>query len=197
MYVFSFWSTFKSVFKSILFRWNAQCITVDGRPKRSEMFALSNDTRYCRQGQKVIRISLFQGPRCNVRISWKMVQLTRGECGRPAVTVIWASQRFGHPHSQNSNDTGIPCNPNLNPNRKVMWEGDAYITRVLGMGMPISLQYRQYSLVPRTFPLENWKNPGTRLPPTPFPQITLVLFSLDLAFWKSPLSEAWNRQNQN
>ena len=33
-----------------------------------------------------------------------------------AVTVIWASPRFGHPHSQNSSDMGIPCNPNPNPN---------------------------------------------------------------------------------
>jgi len=32
-----------------------------------------------------------------------------------AVTVIWASTLFGHPHSQNPCDKGIPCNPN--PNR--------------------------------------------------------------------------------
>ena len=31
------------------------------------------------------------------------------------VTVIWASSRFGHPHSQNSSDMGIPCIPNPEP----------------------------------------------------------------------------------
>ena len=88
----------------------AQRISVDGRPKRSEMYALSIETLLCGQGQKVIiRISLFQGPRCNVQISWQPMQLTRGGWGRPSVTVIWASQRFGHPHSQN------PFNPNPNP----------------------------------------------------------------------------------
>ena len=96
---------------------NAQRISVDGRPKRSEMYALSNETHYCGQGQKVIiRISLFQGPRCNVQVSWQLMKLTRGEWGRPSVTVIWASQSFGHPHSRNPSDTGIPFNPNLNPN---------------------------------------------------------------------------------
>ena len=34
-----------------------------------------------------------------------------------AVTVIWASLRFGHSHSQNPSDMGIICNPNPNPNR--------------------------------------------------------------------------------
>ena len=34
-----------------------------------------------------------------------------------AATVIWASLCFGHPHSQNPSDMGIPSNPNLNPNR--------------------------------------------------------------------------------
>ena len=103
--------------KRYFFGENAQRICVDGRPKRSEMYALSNETYYCGQGQKVIiRISLFQGPRCNVQISWKLMQLTRGEWGRPSFTVIWASQRFGHPHSQNPSDTGIPFNPNPNPN---------------------------------------------------------------------------------
>ena len=95
----------------------AQRISVDGRPKRSEMYALSIETHLCGQGQNVIiRISLFQGPRCNVQISWQLMQLTRGGWGRPSVTVIWASQRFGHPHSQNPCDTGIPFNPNPNPN---------------------------------------------------------------------------------
>ena len=34
-----------------------------------------------------------------------------------AVTVIWSSLRFGHPHSQNLSSMGILCNPNSNPNR--------------------------------------------------------------------------------
>ena len=33
-------------------------------------------------------------------------------------TVIWTSPHFGHPHSQNPCDTGIPCNPNPNPKRQ-------------------------------------------------------------------------------
>ena len=56
----------------------AKRISVDGRPKRSEMYALSNETHLCGQGQKVINISLFQGPRYNVQISWKLIQKTRG-----------------------------------------------------------------------------------------------------------------------
>ena len=33
-------------------------------------------------------------------------------------TVIWTSPHFGHPHSQNPSDIGIPCNPNPNPKRQ-------------------------------------------------------------------------------
>ena len=33
------------------------------------------------------------------------------------VTVIWASLRFGHPHSQNPSYMGIPCNPCPNSNQ--------------------------------------------------------------------------------
>ena len=44
-------------------------VWTEGKNKRSEMYVLSNETHYCGQGQKVIRISLFQAPRCNVRIS--------------------------------------------------------------------------------------------------------------------------------
>ena len=145
------------------------------------MYALSNETHYCGQGQKVIiRISLFQGPRCNVQISWKLMQLTRGEWGRPSVTVIWASQRFGHPHSQNPSDTGIPFNPNPNPNphrygNMKMWclyhwdfgNGDAHITAT----SPIQPR-------PHDFSLRKLKNPGERLPPLPFAQITRLIF-----FW--------------
>ena len=43
MYAFSFRSAFKSVFKSIVFYENAQRISVDGRPKRMEMCAFSNE----------------------------------------------------------------------------------------------------------------------------------------------------------
>ena len=47
-----------------------------------------------------------------MQISWKLMQKTRGDWGRPGVTVIWVSPGFGHPHFQNPSDTGIPCNPN-------------------------------------------------------------------------------------
>ena len=53
-----------------------------------------------------------------------------------AVTVMWVSPRFGHPHSKNPSDIGIPCNPNPPQIANVMWEGDAHITRVLEMRMP-------------------------------------------------------------
>ena len=45
--------------------------------------------------------------------------------------------RFGRSHSQKPSDMGIPCNPNpnSNPNRQ------GNMTRVLGMGMPISLYH--------------------------------------------------------
>ena len=32
-------------------------------------------------------------------------------------TVIWVTPSFGHPHSQNPSNKGIPCNPNPKPNR--------------------------------------------------------------------------------
>ena len=51
-----------------------------------------------------------------------------------AVTVKWASPRFGHPHSQNPRDMGIRCNHNPNRCGNVR-EGDAHITRVMGMVM--------------------------------------------------------------
>ena len=127
----------------------AQRISVDGRPKRSEMYALSNETHLCGQGQKVIRISLFRGPRCNVQISWKLIQKTCGDWGRPSLTVIWASQCFGHPHSQNPSDP----NPNPNPNwwgnmsRGCLYHwgfgnGDAHITAT----SPIQLRPQNFSL---------------------------------------------------
>ena len=47
-----------------------------------------------------------------------------------AVTVIWASLHFGHPHSQNPSDIDIPCNPNL-----------TQIAEVIEKGMPISLGF--------------------------------------------------------
>ena len=51
------------------------------------------------------------------------------------VTVIWASPRFGHPYSPDSNDMGIPFSYYLREVR-VRTTGDEYIIRVLGMGMP-------------------------------------------------------------
>ena len=34
------------------------------------------------------------------------------------VCKVAMSQWYGHPHSQNPSDMGIPCNPNPNPNPK-------------------------------------------------------------------------------
>ena len=58
-----------------------------------------------------------------------------------AVKGIWASPRFGHPHSQNHSD--IWASPShLILAIMVRVTGDAHITRVLGMGMPTSLWQR-------------------------------------------------------
>ena len=90
-----------------------------------------------------------QSGTCTPHSSWvdyKCAMLTRSHSPLPlslsfctAVTVIWASS-FPNP-----SDMGIP-NPNPNPVTltltqiaKVIWEGDAHITRVLGMGIFISL----------------------------------------------------------
>ena len=54
-----------------------------------------------------------------------------------AGTVIWASPRFGLPHSLNLSDTGIPSHITLAIRVRVTV--DALITRVLGMGMLIPL----------------------------------------------------------
>ena len=44
MYAFSFWSTFKSVFKSMRFRWKPSAhLSVDGTPERIELYAVSNE----------------------------------------------------------------------------------------------------------------------------------------------------------
>ena len=44
---------------------------------------------------------------------------------RAGVTVIWASTRFGLPHSQTPSDMGIPSdpNPNLNPDHEGNMKG--------------------------------------------------------------------------
>ena len=65
---------------------------------------------------------------CTTCMSWEFPLKQRG-MGRvsitvTAVTVIWASSRFGHPHCQNPSDIGIPCNPNPNPNPNTYRWGD-------------------------------------------------------------------------
>ena len=66
--------------------------------------------------------------------------MTRGPfLERPGVTVIWAFPRFGHPHSQNPSDMESPVTLTLTQITKVIREEDAHITRLLGMGLPISL----------------------------------------------------------
>ena len=73
------------------------------------------------------------------------------------LTVIRASPRFGHPHSQNPCDMGIPFSYYL----IAIWvrvrvTGDAHITSVLVMGMPISLWHRSvYELI--------WRNETRKL----------------------------------
>ena len=57
---------------------------------------------------------------CTTCMSWEF-PLKQWGMGRvsitvTAVTVIWASSLFGHPHYKNPRDIGIPCNPNPNPN---------------------------------------------------------------------------------
>ena len=50
--------------------------------------------------------------------------------GEGGVTVILASPRFEHPHSQNHCNMGIPLAIWV----RVRVTGDAHVTRVLGMG---------------------------------------------------------------
>ena len=52
------------------------------------------------------------------------------------VTVIWAFPRFGHPDSQTSVIWASPVTLTLTWIAKIISEGDAHITRVLGTGMP-------------------------------------------------------------
>ena len=54
------------------------------------------------------------------------------------VTVIWASPRFGYLHSQTLVIWVSPVALTLTQIAKVISEGDVLITRVLGMGMPMS-----------------------------------------------------------
>ena len=56
----------------------------------------------------------------------------------PGVTVIWASPRFRHPHSQTLVIWASPVTLTLSLTQigKVIWEENTHITRVLGMEMP-------------------------------------------------------------
>ena len=62
-------------------------------------------------------------------------RFTRG--GHCAVTVIGAFPRFGHPHSQNLSDMGIPLSYHLSDLNSGFGNGDAQ-----NAGMPISLWQR-------------------------------------------------------
>ena len=54
--------------------------------------------------------------------------------------VTWASPRFGRLHSQKPSDMGISFSHHLSGLRvRVRVTGDAHVTRVLGMGMPICI----------------------------------------------------------
>ena len=78
-----------------------------------------------------------------------------GEVG--AVTVKWASPRFRHPHSQNPVIWASPSHITLAIWVRVRVTRDAHITRVLGMGIPITL----WQWVPLPFSKE--KALGARL----------------------------------
>ena len=91
-----------------------------------------------------------QSGTCTPHSSWvdyKCAMLTRYHSPSTPFPFLFAplSQWYERPHCQNPSDMGIP-NPNPNPVTltltqiaKVIWEGDAHITRVLGMGIFISL----------------------------------------------------------
>ena len=72
--------------------------------------------------------------------------------------VTWASPRFGRLHSQKPSDMGISFSHHLSGLRvRVRVTGDAHVTRVLGMGMPICislwLHAKMYALpLPSFFP---------------------------------------------
>ena len=48
----------------------------------------------------------------------KVASFSASATSANGVTVIWASPRFGYPHSQNPSDMGIPSSTNPNPNRQ-------------------------------------------------------------------------------
>ena len=54
MYAFSFWSTFKRVFDE-----NAQRFSVNGRPKRIEMYAFTNENALVWTGPEIIKEKLL------------------------------------------------------------------------------------------------------------------------------------------
>ena len=76
--------------------------------------------------------------------SWIFTSVSVGSCSRfylftSAVTAIWASPRFRHPHSQTLVTRVSPSHITLAIWVRVRVTVDTHITRVLGMGMPISL----------------------------------------------------------
>ena len=90
------------------------------------------------------------------------------------VRVIWASPRFGHPHSKTVNGRLViwtsPLTLTLTQIAKVVWEWDALMTRVMtGDGdaknarMPISLWQRLSSrlqILKKPLQTNNWKAPA-------------------------------------
>ena len=96
-----------------------------------EVFAKHNSVQFSSQ---FLSCELMIGCSKNNPIPWDF-PLTKmeGWCHSD----VWPSPRFVHPHSQLTlSDMGIPVTLTLTQIAKVIWEGDAHITRVLGMGLP-------------------------------------------------------------
>ena len=97
MYAFSFWSTFKSVFKSMRFRWKPSAhLSVDGTPERIELYAVSNENALVWTGTL-----WFLQFACNheiksrqVHCSLSLLRLSRLIAPSPAVTNDFSSSFF-------------------------------------------------------------------------------------------------------
>ena len=70
----------------------------------------------------------------------KVASFSASATSANGVTVIWASPRFGYPHSQTLVIwiSPVALTLTLTQIAKVISEGDVLITRVLGLWMPIS-----------------------------------------------------------
>ena len=100
MYAFSFWSTFKSVFKSMRFRWKPSAhLSVNATPERIEMYAFSNENAMVWTGTLwFLQFACNQEIKSRqVHCSLSLLRLSRLIAPSPAVTNDFSSSFFFWP----------------------------------------------------------------------------------------------------